>query len=111
MRSVLEASFIAFQLRPYFRNEGKRLTKSSKLYFHDVGLLCRLFGIKNAEQFRQHPLRGSIFENLIVSEIQESPLHRGLEPDLFFHRDQSGREVDFFADDPLDPVLIEFKLT
>jgi predicted AAA+ superfamily ATPase len=108
--SVLEASFIVFQLRPYFRNVGKRLTKSSKLYFHDTGLLCRLLGIKSAEQLRQHPLRGSIFENLMVSEIHKSRLHRGLKPELFFYRDQSGREVDLLADDPIDPALIEIKL-
>jgi predicted AAA+ superfamily ATPase len=109
--SVLEAGFIVFQLRPYFRDVGKRLTKSSKLYFHDTGLLCRLLGIKSAEQLRQHPLRGSIFENLIVSEIHKSRLHRGVKPELYFYRDQSGREVDLLADDPLDPTLIEIKLT
>lgn len=108
--SVLEASFIVFQLRPYFRNVGKRLTKSTKLYFHDTGVLCRLLGIRSVDQLRQHPLRGAIFENLVVSEIAKSRLHRGLRPDLMFYRDQSGREVDLIAEDPLDPILIEIKL-
>jgi len=109
--SVLEASFIVFQLRPYFRNVGKRLTKSTKLYFHDVGLLCRLLGIRDGEQVRHHPLRGAIIENLLVSEVHKSRLHRGTRGDLYFYRDQSGREVDLVADDPLDPVLIEIKGT
>jgi len=107
--SVLEASFLVFQVRPYFRNVGKRLTKSSKIYFHDVGLLCRLLGIRSTEQLRNHPLRGSIFENLVVSEVLKSRLHRGRRSDLYFYRDQSGREVDLLADDPLEPVLIEIK--
>ncbi len=109
--SVLEASFLAFQLRPYFRNVGKRLTKSTKLYFHDTGLLCRLLGLRGVDQLRQHPLRGAIFENLIVSEVYKSRLHRGMKSDLHFYRDQSGREVDLLIDDPLDPVLIEIKST
>lgn len=109
--SVLEASFVAFRLRPWFRNVGKRLTKSPKLYFHDVGLLCRLLGIRSADQIRRHPLRGAIFENLVVAEILKSRLHRGRRSDLLFYRDQSGREVDLVIDDPLDPVLIEIKAT
>lgn len=109
--SVLEASFVVFQLRPYFRNVGKRLTKSTKLYFHDVGLLCRLIGIRTVEQLAIHPLRGSIFENLVVSELLKARLHRGRRSDLCFYRDQSGREVDVLVDDPLDPVLIEIKAT
>lgn len=109
--SVLEASFLTFQLRPYFRNVGKRLTKSTKLYFHDVGLLCRLLGIRTVEQLNLHPLRGAVFENLVVSEILKSRLHRGTKSDLCFYRDQSGREVDVLVDDPSDPVLIEIKST
>jgi predicted AAA+ superfamily ATPase len=109
--SVLEASFLVFQMRPYFRNVGKRLTKSTKLYFCDVGLLCRLLGIRTADQLRHHPLRGSIFEKLVVTEILKSRLHRGQRSDLYFYRDQSGREVDVLVDDPLDPVLIEVKST
>ncbi len=109
--SVLEASFITFQLRPYFRNVGKRLTKSTKLYFHDAGLLCRLLGIRSTEQLELHPLRGAVFENLVVSEILKSRLHRGTKSDLCFYRDQSGREVDVLVDDPSDPVLIEVKST
>jgi len=109
--SVLEASFVVFQLRPYFRNVSKRLTKSTKLYFHDVGLLCRLLGVWTAEQLAVHPLRGAIFENLVVSELVKARLHRGRRSDLCFYRDQSGREVDVLVDDPLDPVLIEIKAT
>ncbi|MBL8801218.1 MAG: DUF4143 domain-containing protein [Planctomycetes bacterium] len=70
-----------------------------------------MLGIERAEQLRQHPLRGSVFENRVGSEIYTSRRRRGLEPELFFYRDQSGREADLVADDPLDPTLIEIKLT
>ena len=40
--SVLESSYIVYQLQPFFSNFNKRVTKSSKLYFYDTGLLCYL---------------------------------------------------------------------
>ncbi|WP_045222037.1 ATP-binding protein, partial [Desulfonatronum thioautotrophicum] len=96
--SVLEASFIVFRLRPHHVNFRKRLVKSPKLYFHDSGLLCWLLGIQNAEQIKTHPLRGAIFETLIVSEIKKTCLNRALNIDLYFWRDSNGREIDLVAD-------------
>src|SRR5262249_6496505 len=56
--SLLEASFVIFRLQPYFENFGKRIIKSSKLYFTDVGLASYLLGIEQAEQLDRDPLRG-----------------------------------------------------
>ena len=39
--TVLEASYVVFQLPPFFANR-KRLVKSPKLYFYDVGLASHL---------------------------------------------------------------------
>ncbi len=67
--SVLEASYIAFRLRPFVANPNKRLVKTPKLFFYDTGLLCCLLGIRHPEQIRTHPLRGAIFETWVASEI------------------------------------------
>ncbi|HSN09646.1 MAG TPA: ATP-binding protein, partial [Hanamia sp.] len=67
--STLEASYILFRLPPFYRNIGKRLVKAPKLYFYDTGLVCFLLGIENEKQLAAHPLRGSIFENLVVLEF------------------------------------------
>lgn len=48
--SVLENSYIIFLLRPYYRNFGKRLIKSPKIYFYDTGLVSYLSGISTIEQ-------------------------------------------------------------
>lgn len=48
--SILEASFLVFRLQPYFENFGKRIIKSSKLYFTDVGLATYLLDISTTEQ-------------------------------------------------------------
>ena len=92
--SVLEATFVVVRLRPWHRNLGKRLTKSSKLYFWDSGLLCHLLRIGDPDQLVPHPLRGAIFETWVVAELLKMLHHRGERPDAYFYRDQGGLEVD-----------------
>lgn len=96
--SVLDASYITFQLPPHFRNFSKRLVKSPKLYFYDTGLLCWLLGIRDADQLRVNPLRGAIFENFVISEIMKTSFARGEPPNLYFWRDHVGLEVDLIRD-------------
>ena len=92
--SILAASYVAWQLPPYFANIGKRLIKTAKFYFYDVGLACYLLGIENETQLATHPLRGSLFENMVVNEAMKNRLNRGKDPDLYFYKDKSQHEVD-----------------
>lgn len=92
--SILEASFILFKLPPYFENFGKRVIKSPKYYFTDVGLLCFLLGIRTPEQIKRDPLVGQIFENLIVIECLKTRYNQGAPADLYYFRDSKGNEVD-----------------
>lgn len=82
--SILKASFIIFRLQPYFENFRKRLIKTSKLYFTDVGFAAYLLGIENETQLSRDPLRGGLFENLVILELMKTRLNQGLEPQLFF---------------------------
>lgn len=92
--TILEASYIVFQLSPYHANIRKRLVKSPKLYFYDVGLASYLIGIEHAGQLSTHPLRGALFENVVVSEILKHRLNLGRRPNLSFYRDVRGLECD-----------------
>ena len=94
--TVLEASYILFQLPPYFANIRKRLVKSPKFYFCDVGLAAYLVGIENADQIATHPLRGALFENAVVGEALKHRFNRGYQPSLSFFRDSKGLECDLF---------------
>ena len=107
--SVLEASDIVFLLPPYHRNFGKRLVKSPKLYFVDVGLACWLLGIRGADVLSLHPLRGALFETWVVSEFLKARLNAGQPPDLYFWRDNNGLEADllFEVGGRLQPVEIK----
>ncbi len=107
--SVLEASYILFQLRPHHANFSKRLVKSPKIYFYDTGLLCWLLGIQEPSQLVAHPLRGSIFETLVVSELVKTRFNLGERAALSFWRDSNGNEVDIIADLGLKLMPIEIK--
>jgi predicted AAA+ superfamily ATPase len=107
--SILEASFLVFSLAPWSVNIGKRLVKSPKLYFYDVGLACWLLGIKTVEQLQHHPLRGALFENLVVLEVMKSLRNQGLRDPLYFFRDSNGLEVDLLLEHAQGVQLIEIK--
>ena len=92
--TVLEASYIIFQLPPYYANIRKRLVKSPKFYFCDVGLAAHLIGIENAGQVATHPLRGALFENAVVAEVLKHRFNRGNQANLSFFRDSKGLECD-----------------
>ena len=107
--SILEATFIAFRLQPYFANIGKRLVKTAKLHFHDTGLVCWLLGIREPSQLRLHPLRGPIFETWVVSEILKHRLNRGEHAGLYYYRDRQGLEADLVIEEGKRLVVVEAK--
>jgi len=92
---VLEASFIVFLLPPFFANVSKRLIKTPKLYFHDVGLAAYLMGIESWSQVRTHPLKGALFETLVASEVVKHRYNQGKRSNLSFYRERAGAEIDF----------------
>ena len=107
--TILEASYVVFRLEPYHANIAKRLIKSSKLYFHDVGLACYLIGIENARQIATHPLRGPLFENAAVAETLKHRFNRGRRPHVFFFRDSGGLECDLLCETGQGIAAVEVK--
>jgi uncharacterized protein len=108
--SILEASYIIALLRLHHENFSKRVIKSPKLHFLDTGLLCRLLGLRKAEDFYVHPLKGAIFECFVVSELRKRFLHQGQPAPLFFFRDSNGREVDLVIDLGVRKIPVEAKM-
>ena len=107
--SVLEAGFVVFRLPAFHSNLRKRLVKMPKLHFYDTGLVCWLLGIRTADQLRSHPLRGSIFETWVVSEITKHWANRGEPASLTFYRDRNGVETDLLIDRADRITLVEAK--
>jgi predicted AAA+ superfamily ATPase len=92
--SILEASYIVTFLKPYYSNINKRLLKTPKLYFLDVGLAVFLQGFDKPGYLSNNPQRGALFESLVVAEFLKHRFNNGKTDNLFFYRDRSGNEVD-----------------
>ena len=107
--SILEATFILFFLPPYFANINKRMIKSPKLYFFDVGLANYLLGNETVKQTGSHPLFGALFENMVVMELLKGRWNQGLDEHLYFYRDSSQKEVDVIFQKGHELVPIEIK--
>lgn len=107
--TILEASYIVFLLEPYHRNIKKRLVKSPKLYFYDVGLASYLLGIENVSHVEAHPSKGSLFENLVIMEILKHRFNQGKRNNLNFYRDSLGNEIDVIYNIAQHALPIEVK--
>ncbi len=103
--NALSASNVIFILKPFYKNLGKRLIKSPKVYFTDTGLLCHLIGFRKRSELRNSNLLGSLFENFILGQMLRKESNKGKKANLFFYRDQWGRELDF-----IEPVGEKFHL-
>ena len=107
--SVLEASYLVTRIQPYYQNFGKRLVKTPKLYFLDVGLMAWLIGIRDTVTLDTHVSRGALFETFVVSELIKRQYNQGQNADLYFWRDSAGNEIDLLLDTPQGLQAIEIK--
>lgn len=107
--SILEASFIIFRLQPYFENFGKRVIKSSKLYFTDVGFASFLLDIETITQLKRDPLRGALFENLVILELMKHRFNQGKRANLYYYRDNHRNEVDVIIKQANELIPVEIK--
>ena len=107
--SILKTSYIVFQLPPFHANINKRLIKAHKLFFYDIGLASNLLRIQQPDLLENHPLRGALFENLVIADIVKSRRHKSLMDNFFFYRDSNQNEVDLVIDDlqTLDAVEVK----
>jgi len=107
--SVLEASYVVFRLRPYYKNFNKRITKAPKLYFYDTGLLCYLLGLRRADDLTRHFAKGAIFENFVILETMKMHYNQGRRPQIYYWRDSNENEVDLLIQDGMYLKAVEIK--
>jgi predicted AAA+ superfamily ATPase len=107
--SVLDASYIIFLLHPFYKNLGKRIVKSPKVYFFDTGLVSYLTGIWDKSHFEKGPLYGPIFENYVIAETFKKQLHLRTMKELYYFRTSHGVEVDLIIDQKDSKEWLEAK--
>lgn len=106
---VLERVFLLRRLPPYFRNIGKRLVKTPKLYLRDSGLVHHLLGIRTAEDLDAHPVRGASWEGFVIEDLlrRESFAHPG--SGAYFWRTAAGAEADLLLERGAARSIVEVK--
>ena len=107
--SALEVGFLATTLPPHHASYRKRLRKRPRLHFLDTGLVCYLLDIRDAATLEHHPLRGTIFESFVVSELIKAFAAERRDAPLYFWRDATGHEVDVLIDAGGRVVPVEVK--
>lgn len=106
---LLEGSFLIRRLPPYFKNIGKRLIKSPKLYIRDSGLLHYLLRVFNIEQLRGNLAVGASWEGYVIEQIIREALEFS---DFYYYRTQNGAEIDLLMITPNGKlVAIEIKFS
>ncbi|MBI4061161.1 MAG: ATP-binding protein [Elusimicrobia bacterium] len=108
--SLLEDSFLIKLVSPYHTNRTKRLIKSPKLYFLDMGLCAHLAGWRDPEALRLGPLGGAAFETHVFGEIIRGLRHRLQDADIHFWRTRDGQEIDFLVETAGRCFPIEVKM-
>ncbi len=106
---ILEASHLVFLLPPYFRNFSKRISKTPKLYFSDVGFAASLLGITSPEGLTTHFARGNLFENLVIAEIMKQQFQTGWASELYFWHESNHHEIDLLAEKGNEITVAEIK--
>ena len=110
--SVLRTSRIIYLMEPYFNNHLKRVIKTPKIYFMDVGLLAYLTKWPTPETLANGAKAGNIFETFVVSEIIKSYLNAGIiNPPVYFYRDKDKKEIDLIIEEAEKIYPIEIKMS
>lgn len=92
--SILEAGHIVYLLYPYYKNIGKRLIKSPKIYFCDTALATYFMGLHDKETLLGSSSFGTLFETWIVMDFLKRFLHAGQLPSLYYLKTRDGLEID-----------------
>ena len=106
---ILEQTFLVQRLPPYFRNVGKRLTKSPKIYLRDTGLLHHLLNIDSMEELESHPILGASWETFVIEDIRRREKLLRPHSQFYFWRTAAGSELDLIVERGSKRFAIEVK--
>ena len=107
--SLLEAGYQIYLLYPYYRNIGKRIVKSPKLYFNDPALCSYLLGINDTKTLVGSPSFGHLFETMVISDFLKRFLNFGKKPSMYYLRSRDGLEIDLLIEQGGKLHLFEIK--
>ena len=106
---VLERTYLVRRLPPFFRNVGKRLVKSPKIYLRDSGLLHHLLNISTHQDLDSHPIRGASWETFVIEDLLRRERVAHPHSQFFFWRTAAGAEIDLVVERGNKRYAVEVK--
>ncbi len=107
--SLLETGYQVYLLYPYYKNIGKRVVKSPKLYFNDPALCSYLLGLNDSKALMNGPSFPNLFETMVVCDFLKRFLNFGEKPSMYYLRSRDGLEVDLIIEREGKLNLFEIK--
>jgi uncharacterized protein len=95
---VLEQMFLVRRVRPWFRNELKRLAKAPKLHFFDAGLAAAMRKLNPEALGPDRVSLGPIVETFVFSELSKQATWSDERISIHHYRDHDGAEIDFILE-------------
>jgi predicted AAA+ superfamily ATPase len=107
--NVLEHTYQVKKLKPFFKNELKRVVKSPKIYATDTGLLAYLLQITTPSEYETSHFKGDLLETFVYDELMKAQTYSGKKCELYYYRTSDKKEIDFILDFSSKVVAIEVK--
>ena len=107
----LKVTGLVTLIYPYYKNVGKRILKTPKLYFLDTGLCSFLTKWSSPDVLEKGAMAGAILETYVASEIMKSYLNYGMEAPIYYYIDKERRKVDLLIEEGGVIYPIEIKKT
>lgn len=105
--SLLEKSYVIFQLSPFSRNLRNEMKKSRKIYFFDNGI--RNSVIKQFNPIGMRNDQGALWENFLMAERLKVLEYNKIATNSFFWRNHAQQEIDYIEERNGEIHAFEFK--
>jgi predicted AAA+ superfamily ATPase len=102
--NLLQETFIVDELRPFFTNKNKEISKTRKIFFKDTGVNNLL--LKNFNPLKLRRDAGALYESYVFNALSRK---KEVNSSLYFYRTQSKSEIDFITVKNAEYSLYEVK--
>jgi uncharacterized protein len=106
--NLLEDTLVVEKVGPYLKNARKRILKSARYYFFDIGVRNALARVPLTDEL-VNAEKGKLFEHAVILELIRRIRSLNEDYKLYYWRTAGGAEVDCVIDTGVSLIPIEIK--
>lgn len=107
--NILEHTYQVQKLKPFFKNELKRVVKTPKVYATDTGILSYLLQITSKDEYEKSHYKGDILETFVYGELIKAKTYANKNAEIYYYRTSDKKEIDFILEFANKVIAIEIK--